>query len=70
MATLVAKNETRLWSLLWWGSGKSEVLLSVLCWCIWQECFFIRREDTFTFIQKFNKFFAFNAIYKDNAGVN
>jgi hypothetical protein len=30
----------------WWESG---VRLSVLCWCVWQESGFSRREDVSTY---------------------
>jgi hypothetical protein len=63
----------------WWrlaerAFGESlGVRRSVLCWCVWQECGFSRREDVFTFnlvIKRFYKYYTFNAIYKDNAAKN
>jgi hypothetical protein len=43
----------------------SGVRRSVLCWCVWQESGFSRREDVLTFnflFEKFYKFCTFNAI--------
>jgi hypothetical protein len=45
---------------LWWALAgsvwpESEVRLSVLCWCVWQESGFIRLEDVFTFNLLYNK---------------
>jgi hypothetical protein len=34
---------------VWWESG---IRRSVLCWCVWQECDFSRREDV-----RFKKFY-------------
>jgi hypothetical protein len=42
---------------------------SVLCWCVWQECGFGRREDVFTFNAIYTCF-TFSAICKDNAAIN
>jgi hypothetical protein len=32
---------------------------SVLCWCVWQESGFSRREDVFAFILLYKKFYKF-----------
>jgi hypothetical protein len=42
-------------------------------WCIWQESDFSRSEYFFKFNLLYNffyKFFTFNAICRDNAGIN
>jgi hypothetical protein len=51
---------------MWWYSG---VRCSVLCWWVWQESGFSRREDVY-FIKKFYKFCTFNAISKNIVATN
>jgi hypothetical protein len=54
VANLVARNANEVMVVpivgsggvcVWWESG---VWRSVLCWCVWQESGFSRREDVFT----------------------
>jgi hypothetical protein len=47
----------------------SEVRISFLSWCVWQETVFSLCEDMLTmyFIKKFYKLFTFSAICKDSA---
>jgi hypothetical protein len=55
---------------VWRESG---VRGSVLCWCVWDESGFSRREDVFKFnlVEKeFYKLCTLNAILKDNAAIN
>jgi hypothetical protein len=48
---------------------ESAVRRSLLCWCVWQESGFSRREEIY-FIKKFYKCRIFNTICRDNAGIN
>jgi hypothetical protein len=41
-----------------------------LCWCVWQESGFSRREDVFKFILKRHKICFLNAVCKDAAAIN
>jgi hypothetical protein len=61
------------------GSGgvcvlrESGVRRPVLCWCVWQEFGFNRREGVFTlvyFINKFYKCCTLNAVCVDNATID
>jgi hypothetical protein len=79
VATLVARNANHAMVAPMVGSGEvcfwleSGVRRSVLCWCVWQESGFSRREDVFTFNLLKNKLYklcTFNAICKDNAAIN
>jgi hypothetical protein len=60
-ATLAARNTNEAMVAPMVGSGgicvwrESGVRRSVLCWCVWQESDFSRREDVFTF----------NLVYKE-----
>jgi hypothetical protein len=54
VATFVAKLKTRLWQRLWWSL--SGVRRSVLCFCVWKETGFSRREDVFTFNLLYKEF--------------
>jgi hypothetical protein len=71
VATVVARNANDAMV----GSGgicvrrESGVRRSVLCWCVWQEPGFSRREDVFTFYA-LHGFCTFNVICKDNAAIN
>jgi hypothetical protein len=73
VATLVARNENEAMVVPMIGSGgvcvwrESGARRSVLCWSVWQDSGFIRREDVFTFNLVEKKF---NAICKDNAAIN
>jgi hypothetical protein len=55
VATLVTRNTNEAMVAPTVGSGgacvwrESVVRRSVLCWCVWQEFGFSRREDFFTF---------------------
>jgi hypothetical protein len=52
---------------------ESGVKRSVLCWCVWQESGFSRREDVLTFSLLFKKFCKccdLNVICKDNNAIN
>jgi hypothetical protein len=61
VATLVARNSSEAMVTPMVGYGgvcdwrESEVRRSVLCWCLWQESGFSRREDVFSF----------NLVYED-----
>jgi hypothetical protein len=58
---------------VWRSLHLAGVRWSVLCWCVWQESGFSRREDVFTWnlLQKKNyEFCNFNAIFKDSAVID
>jgi hypothetical protein len=83
MATLIARNVNGTMVSPVVGSGGVYVLResggvrrSVLCWCVWRESGFSRREDVCIFSLhckeccKCFKFSTFNVICKDSAAIN
>jgi hypothetical protein len=72
VATLVVRNAKEVMGAPMVESGPGGVFIgrecgvrwSVLCWYMWQESGFSRREYVFTF-EKFYKFYTFNAIFTD-----